>query len=40
VFPGEDLTVRVWRTGDGEAVFQTFGQDGRVVLDAGQATYA
>ena len=40
VFPGEDLTVRVWLTGDGEAVFQTFGQDGRVVLDAGRATYA
>jgi acyl dehydratase len=35
VFPGEDLTVRMWRTGDGEAVFQTCGSDGRVVLDAG-----
>jgi len=35
VFPGEDLTVRMWRTGDGESVFQTCGSDGRVVLDAG-----
>jgi acyl dehydratase len=24
VFPGESLTVRMWRTGDGEAFFQTF----------------
>jgi acyl dehydratase len=35
VFPGEDLTVKMWRTGDGEAVFQTCGSDGRVVLDGG-----
>ena len=39
VFPGEALTVRIWRTGDGEAVFQTAGPDGRVVLDAGRATF-
>ncbi len=39
VFPGEALTVRVWIEGDGEAVFQTVGGDGRVVLDAGQATF-
>src|SRR5215471_6888696 len=37
VFPGEDLTVRVWVDDGGtSAVFQTLGQDGRVVLDAGQ----
>ena len=35
VFPGEALTVRMWREGDGEALFQTVGPDGRVVLDAG-----
>jgi acyl dehydratase len=40
VFPGEALTVKVWRTGDGEAAFQTLGPDGRVVLDAGRATFA
>jgi acyl dehydratase len=40
VYPGEALTVRVWRTGDDSAVFQTFGPDGRVVLDGGQATFA
>ena len=39
VFPGEPLTVRVWVEGDGEAVFQTVGGDGRVVLDAGRATF-
>jgi acyl dehydratase len=39
VFPGEALTVRIWRSGEGEAVFQTFGPDGRVVLDAGQAAF-
>jgi acyl dehydratase len=38
VFPGEPLTVRMWVEGDGEAVFQTVGGDGRVVLDAGRAT--
>lgn len=35
VFPGENLTVRMWVTGDGEAVFRTHGGDDRVVLDAG-----
>lgn len=40
VFPGEALTVNVWNTGDGEAVFQTTGDDGRVVLDAGLCTFA
>ena len=40
VFPGEDLTIKAWLTGDAgdgaqAAVFQTCGGDGRVVLDAG-----
>jgi acyl dehydratase len=39
VFPGETLTVKAWDTGDGEAVFQTCGDDGRVVLDAGRVTF-
>lgn len=39
VFPGESLTVNVWRTGEGEAVFQTQGGDGRVVLDKGTCTF-
>jgi acyl dehydratase len=43
VFPSEDLTVDVWRTGDGSdgstALFQTRGGDGRVVLDAGTCSY-
>lgn len=43
VFPGEDLTVDIWRTGEGSdgatALFQTKGGDGRVVIDAGTCTY-
>ncbi len=39
VFPGEALTVRMWRTDDGQAVFRTHGGDDRVVLDAGLATF-
>lgn len=39
VFPGEELTVRMWVTEPGTAVFQTVGGDGRVVLDAGGAGF-
>lgn len=39
VFPGEDLTTKIWVTGSGAAVFQTTGSDGRVVLDAGGCTF-
>ncbi len=39
VFPGEALTTRVWRTGDGEAVFTTHGADDRVVISAGKAVF-
>jgi acyl dehydratase len=39
VFPGEALTVKIWRTDDGEALFQTCGDDGRVVLDAGRCAF-
>ncbi len=39
VFPGEALTVNIWRTGDGEGVFQTQGADGRIVLDAGSVRF-
>jgi acyl dehydratase len=35
VMPGENLTVRMWRTDDG-ALFRTHGSDDRVVLDAGR----
>jgi acyl dehydratase len=38
VFPGEELTTRMWVDGDA-AVFQTAGGDGRVVLDAGLCTF-
>ena len=40
VFPGESLTVDMWRTGDGDALYQTHGGDGRVVLDAGTCSYS
>jgi acyl dehydratase len=46
VFPGEELTTRIWRAGDGEALFTTSaggpgpGDTGdRVVLDAGRVTF-
>lgn len=35
VMPGESLTVKMWDQGDGNHIFQTCGQDGRVVLDNG-----
>lgn len=35
VFPGEDLTVDMWRI-DGGGVFQTKGGDGRIVIDQGR----
>jgi acyl dehydratase len=43
VFPGEELTTRIWTTGDGEAVFTTSasgsGLGDRVVLDGGRVTF-
>jgi acyl dehydratase len=40
VYPGDDLTVRIWDTGEGEAVFQTVRNGGEVVIDGGGFTYA
>lgn len=40
VMPGEALTVKMWETGVGEALFQTAGADGRTVIDAGRLTYS
>ena len=39
VMPGEELTIEMWVEGDGEALFQTLGEDGRVVLTAGRHTF-
>lgn len=39
VFPGESLSVEVWRTGDGTATYRTLGSDGRVVIDGGEASF-
>jgi acyl dehydratase len=38
VFPGEKLTVSMWVDG-GSAIFQTAGEDGRVVIDSGLCTF-
>jgi acyl dehydratase len=35
VFPGEALTVKMWADGEGHAIFQTLGGDGRVVINNG-----
>lgn len=35
VMPGEKLTVNVWDDGDGHAIFETLGDDGRVVIANG-----
>jgi acyl dehydratase len=40
VMPGEALTVKAWNVGDGSAVFQTCGDDGRVVIDNGRVTFS
>lgn len=37
VMPGESLTISMWDDGDG-AIFQTAGEDGRIVLDSGRCT--
>lgn len=39
VMPGEDLTVEIWRTEEGTALFRTLASGDRVVIDAGLATY-
>ena len=38
VFPGEDLTVNIWVTGEGSAVFRT-STTGGVVIDGGRFSY-
>jgi acyl dehydratase len=38
VLPGEALTVKMWAD-DNAAIFQTQGEDGRVVIDSGRVTY-
>ncbi len=40
VMPGEALTVKAWLDGDGSAIFQTCGDDGRVVIDAGRVRFS
>ncbi|MGH9085158.1 MAG: MaoC/PaaZ C-terminal domain-containing protein [Acidimicrobiales bacterium] len=40
VMPGEALTVKAWADGDGACIFQTCGQDGRIVIDNGRITFS
>ena len=40
VFPGDELTVRMWLTGEGEAVFQTVREGETVVIDNGLCRFA
>lgn len=40
VFPGDELTVNIWRLGDGEAVFRTETQRGDVAIDQGRCSFA
>jgi len=40
VLPGDALTISMWRTSAGEAVFQTAKQDGTVVIDQGLVRFS
>lgn len=40
VFPGDELTVSIWRTGDGEALFRTATQRGEVAVDQGRCGFS
>ena len=40
VLPGDTLTVSIWTTGDGEAVFTTATQAGTVVIDQGLCRFS
>lgn len=39
VYPGDDLTVKMWVVGDGDAVYRTERTGGEVVIDQGKCTF-
>jgi acyl dehydratase len=39
VFPGQALTVKIWKTGHGEAVYTTENDNGEVVISDGRVTF-
>jgi acyl dehydratase len=39
VYPGDDLTVKMWVVGDGEAVYRTERGNGEIVIDQGRCTF-
>jgi acyl dehydratase len=40
VFPGQALTIKIWRTAPGEAVYLTENDNGETVISEGRATFA
>lgn len=40
VMPGDELTVKVWRDGAGQALFRTETQEGQVAVDHGRCGFA
>lgn len=40
VYPGDDIVVKLWETGDGEAIVQAENQDGDVVLSQAKTTFS
>jgi acyl dehydratase len=40
VYPGEELTTKIWRTGSDEAVFQVFASGDRLVIDSGRCEFS
>ena len=39
VFPGDALTIRIWRTAEGEALYTTENGNGEIVIAEGRATF-
>lgn len=39
VYPGDELTVSIWRSGQGEALFRTTTQRGEVAVDHGRCRF-
>jgi hypothetical protein len=37
--PGDSLTVKIWRTADGEAIYTTEDQNGEIKISEGRCTF-
>jgi acyl dehydratase len=40
VYPGDELTVKMWETEAGQAVYRTETQRGEVVIDSGLCRFS